>query len=549
MNTTSSTCGFSGSNNSSEIRTPVPLFEKLAVACCNSGVVPRKEFFETYAAAKIIHDSFPDSVYRIADLAAGHGLLSWMLLVMDEFSDNGTRNEWSSGKRFQRTAICVDRRMPPSAIAIAKSMREHLLPVESIPFDADCSVLPESDSDASDAMLYDQRWTYVETDLGNVVVDDSSTLLVSVHACGTLSDFLIQMAISGNAPLSLVPCCHTYSARKGYTPHPSFSGTTADEVRTKIEKLQRNRIEDTKSNSPPSKTARKTKTHQKFQIVENVIDEVRFKTLSNAGYWDVRVASLPKVFTERNRLFLAQNATIFENKGGDVVDENIVQTKKNDGFTLNGSTTQSIRKGSMPPIAGITAPESKINTKENDPQKGEARKQQPDFVVYVRDDPKQIYNCISISGKAKSIQRLRALLPNHFAPKLDVSIWLSPMQDHIEPSRISGSKSAKNASATNVTLEKLQEVLDNVVKNYRHSKLNATDGKKNKFRCTISPINEIFVHPENGRTACTYQIEYSYDCSSTMEDNGSPFPKSVAKELHESFCESVVRCIEGTEIR
>jgi len=550
MNTTSSAPCFNSGNNDNSIRTHLSLFEKLAVACCDSGVVPRKEFFETYAAAKIIHDSFPESVYRIADLAAGHGLLSWMLLAMDEYSDNGTRNEWSSEKRFQRTAICVDRRMPPSAIAIAKSMRKHLLPVECIPTDGDCSTLPESDSDASDAMLYDQRWTYVETDLGNVVVDDSSTLLVSVHACGTLSDFLIQMAISGNAPLSLVPCCHTYSARKGYTPHPSFSGTTADEVRKKIEKLQRKGIEDRKFNSPPSNLARKSKTHQKFQIVENVIDEVRLETLNNAGYGNVRVASLPKVFTERNRLFLAQNATVLGNKGGNVIIENVVQTKKNQSSAMKGSITrQSIRKGSMPPIVGITAPISNINTIENCSPKGEARKQQPDFAVYVRDNPKDILNCVSVSGKAKAIQRLRALLPNHFAPKLDVSIWLSPVHDHIEPSKISEANGTNNEISTNVTLEALQQVLDDVVKGYLHNQMSTTDGNKNKFRCTISAINKLFVHPENGRTTCTYQIEYSYDCSSTIEENASPFPKKIAKELHKSFCENVVRRIDGTEIR
>ena len=90
----------------------------------------------------------------------------------------------------------------------------------------------------------------------------------------------------------------------------------------------------------------------------------------------------------------------------------------------------------------------------------------------------------------------------------------------------------------------MQTVLDEVVKTYRHEK-QITD---KRFRCTISPINEIFVHPKSGRTACTYQIEYSY-ASSTIEESGEPFPKQVAKELHKSFCDKVVRSLDGTEIR
>ena len=86
-------CFLSPSTNSTSQNSSPTLFEKLAVACCDSGVVPRKEFFETYASARFIQDSFPNSVYRIADLAAGHGLLSWMLLAMDEYHEDGTRKE------------------------------------------------------------------------------------------------------------------------------------------------------------------------------------------------------------------------------------------------------------------------------------------------------------------------------------------------------------------------------------------------------------------------------------------------------------------------
>jgi len=39
------------------------------------------------------------------------------------------------------------------------------------------------------------------------------TLLVSVHACGGLTDLVFDMAVAGSAPVAVVPCCH---ARGGW---------------------------------------------------------------------------------------------------------------------------------------------------------------------------------------------------------------------------------------------------------------------------------------------------------------------------------------------
>ena len=45
--------------------------------------MPRKELFETWAAALHIDHHFAMN-RRIADIAAGHGLLAWSLLLLDE---------------------------------------------------------------------------------------------------------------------------------------------------------------------------------------------------------------------------------------------------------------------------------------------------------------------------------------------------------------------------------------------------------------------------------------------------------------------------------
>jgi len=36
----------------------------------------------------------------------------------------------------------------------------------------------------------------------------SEDLLVSVHACGALTDQVIDLAVDNNAALALLPCCH-----------------------------------------------------------------------------------------------------------------------------------------------------------------------------------------------------------------------------------------------------------------------------------------------------------------------------------------------------
>lgn len=65
-------------------------------------MLPRKELFEAWEVATIVHSRFP-TTSRVADLAAGHGLVAWLLLLL------------AGESGIQRTAVCVDRRMPASA--------------------------------------------------------------------------------------------------------------------------------------------------------------------------------------------------------------------------------------------------------------------------------------------------------------------------------------------------------------------------------------------------------------------------------------------------
>ena len=144
-------------------------FDEFSRTVCLASAVPRKELYEAWATALHIHDQFPDSG-RVADLASGHGLLSWALLLLNT----------------ERSAVCIDKRMPGSAEKVAFAMINQWPQLAS-------------------------RWDFVESKL-DAIAPCSSTLLCGIHACGTLSDTIISLAVRGNAPLVLVPCCHTKRA-------------------------------------------------------------------------------------------------------------------------------------------------------------------------------------------------------------------------------------------------------------------------------------------------------------------------------------------------
>jgi len=283
-----------GGSSSIETHRQSNIFEDYVKVVCSTSCIPRKELYEAWSSAVLIQKYFPHE-RRIADLACGHGLLSWSLLLLDvEMEQEQLHLKFSPPYSSPRTAVCIDQRMPKSAEQIAAAM------VAQWP------------------QLKD-RWDYVESKLENIVMttdadpvcdspssssSPSKTLLCGVHACGVLSDQIISLALNegcgyGQTSLALVPCCH---AKKSLVDLSTYDHDDDDDIyhnndNTKSDGHHNNPIADS-SSSPSSLTS-----YSSLSLAE-YIDSLRIKRLQSYGY-NVTKDEIPREYTPQNSVILA----------------------------------------------------------------------------------------------------------------------------------------------------------------------------------------------------------------------------------------------------
>jgi Methyltransferase domain len=145
------------------------LFHRVARAVCHAGCLPRKELYEAWETARRVRRLFRGG--RIVDLGAGHGLLAQMMLLLDDSSPG---------------AIAVDKIVP------ASSAKLHGVLVQEWPRIAG-------------------RVTFAARALEDVEIlqDD---IVVSCHACGSLTDLVLERAAAARARVAVLPCCHDLTA-------------------------------------------------------------------------------------------------------------------------------------------------------------------------------------------------------------------------------------------------------------------------------------------------------------------------------------------------
>ena len=104
---------------------------------------------------------------HVLDLAAGHGLVAAILLILDNSSE---------------TATCIDVKKPPSHERVMAELENRWPRIKS-------------------------RISYLETHIEDADVPRDS-LLVSVHACGVLTDQVLDLALKTRNKVAVLPCCH-----------------------------------------------------------------------------------------------------------------------------------------------------------------------------------------------------------------------------------------------------------------------------------------------------------------------------------------------------
>jgi len=141
------------------------LFDKIARAVCRAGTLPRKELHESWEMAKRVRRRYRGG--RVVDLACGHGLLAHIMLILDDSSP---------------TALAVDRALPLNAEKLSSAL------VDAWP-------------------RLKNRIVYKETliEQTEIFPDD---MVVSAHACGPLTDLILDRAIDQHARVAVLPCCH-----------------------------------------------------------------------------------------------------------------------------------------------------------------------------------------------------------------------------------------------------------------------------------------------------------------------------------------------------
>jgi len=145
------------------------LFDRLARAICHARCLPRKELYEAWEMARRVRRLFRGG--RIVDLGGGHGLLAQALLLLDDSSPD---------------AVVVDKAVPASAAKLHEAL------VQAWP-------------------RLSGRVDFVQGPLEAIEIQPAD-LVVSSHACGALTDLVLDRAVAARARVAVLPCCHDFEA-------------------------------------------------------------------------------------------------------------------------------------------------------------------------------------------------------------------------------------------------------------------------------------------------------------------------------------------------
>ena len=141
------------------------LFDRIARAVCRAGTLPGKELFEAWEVARRVRRKYRGG--RVVDLACGHGLLAHIMLLLDDSSAEALAVDLDFNENAHRLSRIIVDRWP----------------------------------------RLKNRVHYLKSRVEDIDVNPDD-IAVSVHACGRLTDTVIEIAVNAGARLAVLPCCH-----------------------------------------------------------------------------------------------------------------------------------------------------------------------------------------------------------------------------------------------------------------------------------------------------------------------------------------------------
>lgn len=164
------------------------LFDEVARTVCRAGCLPRKELYESWEVARRVRRSFRGG--RVVDLACGHGLLATLMLLLDDSSPE---------------AVAVDVRLPKSARRLQEVLEERWPRLRG-------------------------RVRLLQGKLEELPLAPED-VVVSAHACGGLTDLILERAVAARARVAVLPCCHVLAADDARAYQGWLDGALAIDVR------------------------------------------------------------------------------------------------------------------------------------------------------------------------------------------------------------------------------------------------------------------------------------------------------------------------------
>lgn len=144
------------------------LMDSVGRAVCGTGCLARKEFYESWEVAKRVlrrHRGGP-----IVDLAGGHGMVGFFMALMD---------------RTAGPIRVIDTRIPKSSERLREGLSERW------PF-------------------ITEKWSFEESKMQDADITSADRIL-GIHACGRLTDHVLDLASRHRARVAVLPCCHSHA--------------------------------------------------------------------------------------------------------------------------------------------------------------------------------------------------------------------------------------------------------------------------------------------------------------------------------------------------